>query len=212
MKVNAYTKSGNKSEKKVDLIDSIWKVPMKKDVVAQVIHVYLNNQRKHSAKTKTRGEVRGGGKKPWRQKGTGRARHGSIRSPIWVGGGVAFGPTGKKRILKVPQKMRDLALKCLLSDKAEKENILVISEIEGSKNVKTKDMVKLFEKLGILDNKILVVYENELKDRESIRRGLRNLKKVQATDVNNVNSYELIKAQKLLISEKAVSDFAKRMK
>ena len=137
MKINTYTKVGNKSEKKIDLVDSIWAVPVNEDLVAQVIYVYLNNQRKFTATVKTRADVRGGGKKPWKQKGTGRARHGSIRSPLWVGGGVAFGPTGFKKLLKIPRKMKNLSLKCLLSDKAVGGDILVMNEFPAEKDIYT---------------------------------------------------------------------------
>ena len=212
MKINTYTKTGNKSEKKVDLIDSIWAVPMNQDLVAQVIYVYLNNQRKFSATVKTRADVRGGGKKPWKQKGTGRARHGSIRSPLWVGGGVAFGPTGYKKILKIPKKMKSLSLKCLLSDKAVGGDVLVMNELSVKKGIKTKDMVALLKKLKVSAKKVLIVHESDLKCSENMRKGFRNIEQVKFVSAKNICSYDVIDSKKLLISEKAIKEFEERFK
>jgi large subunit ribosomal protein L4 len=212
MKINTYTKTGNKSEKKVDLIDSIWAVPMNQDLVAQVIYVYRNNQRKFSATVKTRGDVRGGGKKPWKQKGTGRARHGSIRSPLWVGGGVAFGPTGYKKTLKVPKKMKNLSLKCLLSDKSVGGDILVMNELSVEKGIKTKDMVALLKKLKVSNTKVLIIHESDLKSSENMRKGFRNIEKVKFVSAKDICSYDVIDSEKLLISEKAIKEFEERFK
>lgn len=217
MEINLYTKTGNKSESKVELMDSIWAVPMNKDLVAQVIYVYLNNKRKHTANVKTRGEVSGGGRKPWKQKHTGRARQGSIRSPLWVKGGVAFGPTGQKRKLKISKKMKDLSLKCLLSDKAKGKDILVMREIgtvtaEQGKGVKTRDMANLLEKLGVSGKKVLVIFDSKVENRDFLRRGFKNIKKVSLSDALNICSYDVVNADKLVVSEKAVKEFEERLK
>jgi large subunit ribosomal protein L4 len=211
MKIKLLTKSGNKSTKDIEISNSVWDVPMNKDLVAQVIYVYRNNQRKHTAKAKTRGEVRGGGRKPWAQKGTGRARHGSIRSPLWVGGGVAFGPSNYKKMLKVPKKMRDLALKCLLSDKAGSDNIFVISELDVEKP-DTKAIDKLIKDIGLSGDKVLVVYDSKMKDSKSLVKSLSNLTKVNAINVGNLNSYKVMNTGKLLFTKEAVKELEERLK
>lgn len=212
MKVNTYTKTGKKSEKKVELIDSVWAVPMNEDLVAQVIYVFQNNQRKHTANVKTRGDVSGGGKKPWKQKHTGRARQGSIRSPLWVGGGVAFGPTGFKKTLKISQKMKDLSLKCLLSDKVKSEDLLVMNEISADKAVKTKDMLEVLKSLGVAGEKVLLVHEGKTEEKENIRKGLKNIQKVKILDASNVCSFNVISVDKMILSEKAIKVFEERLK
>ena len=126
MKADMHDKTGKKMTKKADLSDVVWGAPPNEDLVAQAIYVYMHNQRKGTAHSKTRADVRGGGKKPWRQKGTGRARHGSIRSPLWVGGGVAFGPKSYKRTKRMPVKMQRSALRCVLSAHAAKGSVVVI--------------------------------------------------------------------------------------
>ena len=130
-----------------ELPKEIFEVPMNPDLVHQVVLVQAANRRRKIAKTKDRSEVRGGGKKPWRQKGTGRARHGSIRSPIWRGGGVTFGPTGREVFKKrIPKKMRRKALFMVLSAKA-KENLICVLDNLKIEKPKTKFMVEILEKL-----------------------------------------------------------------
>lgn len=211
MKVKVLTKTGNEGTRTVELADSIWAVPMNHDIVAQVIHVYRNNQRKHSAKTKTRGEVRGGGKKPWAQKGTGRARHGSIRSPLWVGGGTTFGPSNYKKMLKVPKKMRNLSLKCLLSDKAKEDRVKVITSLDFEKP-DTKLMKKLIENLGLSRSKVLIVFGSKIKEKGNLLKSATNLKKVGTMGVENLNSYRVINSNVLLFTEGAVKEMEKRLK
>lgn len=211
MKIKLITKSGNESTQSVDLVDSVWKVPMNKDLVSQVVHVYMNNQRKHTAKTKTRGEVRGGGKKPWAQKGTGRARHGSIRSPLWVGGGTVFGPSNYKKMLKVPKKMRDISLKCVLSDKAQDKNVLVIKSFDIKKH-KTKEMKELINSIGLENKKLLVVYGADVENKDALIKSLKNLDGVRVINAGNLNTYRVMDSEKVLISEDAVKQLEKRLK
>jgi large subunit ribosomal protein L4 len=211
MKIKLLTKSGSKSTKDIELSKSIWDVPMNKDLVAQVIHVYRNNQRNHTAKAKTRGEVSGGGRKPWAQKGTGRARHGSIRSSLWVGGGVAFGPNNYKKMLRVPKKMRDLSLKCLLSDKARSEEVSVISGFDFDKP-NTKAMKELLKKVGLLGSKVLVVYDSKIKDRNVLVKSLANIEKIGAINADNLNSYRVMNSGRLLITQNAVKELEERLK
>jgi len=145
MLVNAYNQKGEEIGK-TELPKEIFEVGLNSDLVYQVVLSQTANRRQVLAKTKDRSEVRGGGRKPWRQKGTGRARHGSIRSPIWKGGGVTFGPTTEKVFKKIiPKKMRRKALFMVLSAKAKENLILVLDKLEIEKP-KTKSMIDIFEK------------------------------------------------------------------
>src|SRR3989344_1341683 len=146
MKVDVYNEKGEVTGSTV-LPKEIFQVPMNADLVHQVFISHTANQRQNSAHTKNRSEVRGGGRKPWRQKGTGRARHGSIRSPLWKGGGVTFGPRNEKNWQKdIPKKMKKKALFMVLSEKV-KNNLLVILDALEIQSQKTKEMAKIINKL-----------------------------------------------------------------
>lgn len=158
------------------------------------VQVYQANKRQATAKTKTRAEVRGGGKKPWRQKGTGRARAGSSRSPIWVGGGTVFGPIGNQNFkLKMNKKSHALALKSALSIKANEKNIVLVENLTSTK---TKEVVKTLEALKV-DSKALVVLAEE---NEEFTRAARNVSFVKVVLANNVSVYDLINATKLVMT------------
>src|SRR6056297_902049 len=150
-----YNSKGEKTAE-IDLSDDIFDIEINKEVVHQVVTAQLAKVRSGTASTKTRSEVRGGGRKPWRQKGTGRARHGSIRSPLWVGGGITFGPKPRSYNKKVNKKMKRLAVKSVLSDKAQNDGIMILDELKMDE-VKTKNMVNLLEELGLKDKKVLIV-------------------------------------------------------
>src|SRR3989344_2772080 len=140
MEIAVYNQQGKKMEETIKLPKEIFEVPMNADLVHQVLISQTANKRQVSAHTKTRGEVRGGGRKPWRQKGTGRARHGSTRSPIWKGGGVSGGPRNDKNYERtIPQKMRRRALHMVLSEKV-KNNLLVVIDSLDMEKAKTKQM------------------------------------------------------------------------
>src|SRR5579863_482461 len=159
MKVAVYTKEG-KEAGDMNLPKEIFEVPMNADLVHQVLISQNANARQVSAHTKTRGEVRGGGRKPWRQKGTGRARHGSTRSPIWKGGGVSGGPRNDAVYAKtIPTKMRRKALFMVLSEKAKK-NLLVVLDAYSTEKPKTKDMAMMIKKLPGAETSRLVVSPN----------------------------------------------------
>jgi large subunit ribosomal protein L4 len=187
MKVDIYTQTGEKLKTKADLNDQIFGIKPNADLLAQYVRVYRANQRQGTVKTKTRGEVRGGGRKPWAQKHTGRARHGSIRSPIWKGGGTVHGPQPKDWSLTMPKKMRRKALFSALSQKVKEEGILVLNRI-GLKGVKTKELKGILKKLPVKD-KVLIALD---KIDENAILSARNLAGVETVQVKDLNAYEVL--------------------
>ncbi len=163
--------------------------------VYQTVRAYLTNRRQGSASTKNRSMVRGGGRKPWRQKGTGRARAGSIRSPLWRGGAMTFHLTPKDYRMKVTKRMKRLALNSVLSQKARDEAIRVF-EFFDFPAPKTRDMVKLLNKVGVNEGKVLVLTEEVKKD---IYLSGRNLSKVRVFPFKDVSALEILDADFLLI-------------
>ena len=165
---------------------------------------HFNSQRQGTVSTKTRGEVRGGGRKPWRQKGTGRARAGSNRSPLWKGGGVIFGPQPKKIFLKLNKKERRLALQTLLYNK--KNNILIIENLENElTDPKTKIFLKICQDCGInLDiGKVLVIVS---KKTAPLKLATKNLKNVELISASNLNTFSLLKARQIILTPLAIND------
>jgi large subunit ribosomal protein L4 len=164
---------------------------------------HLSSQRQGTVSTKTRSEVRGGGRKPWRQKGTGRARAGSNRSPLWKGGGVIFGPKPKKVFLKVNKKERRLALQTLLYNK--KNHILVIVNLETAINdPKTKSFLKVCQNCSInLNQKILVIVS---KKTMPLKLATQNLKNVELISASNLNTFSLLKATQIIITPSSIND------
>lgn len=186
--------NGEELEKKVNLNGDVFGIEPNTQVMFDAVQVYQANKRQATAKTKTRAEVRGGGKKPWRQKGTGRARAGSSRSPIWVGGGTVFGPIGNQNFkLKMNKKSHALALKSALSIKANEKNIVLVENLTSTK---TKEVVKTLEALKV-DSKSLVVLAEE---NEEFTRAARNVSFVKVVLANNVSVYDLINATKLVMT------------
>jgi len=164
---------------------------------------HSSSQRQGTSSTKTRSEVRGGGAKPWQQKGTGRARAGSNRSPLWKGGGVIFGPKPKTVSLKLNKKERRLALQTLLYNK--KNNILIIENLENEINeVKTKNFLKICENCNInLDQKILVIVS---KKTIPLKLTTQNLKNVELILASNLNTFSLLKAKQIILTPLAIND------
>ena len=164
---------------------------------------HLSSQKQGTVSTKTRSEVRGGGRKPWRQKGTGRARAGSNRSPLWKGGGVIFGPKPKKVFLKLNKKERRLALQTLLYNK--KNNILIIENLENEINEpKTKTFLKVCEDCAInLDQKVLVIVS---KKPTPLKLATQNLKNVELISASNLNTFSLLKAKQIILTPTAIND------
>jgi large subunit ribosomal protein L4 len=184
----------------VDLSDAIFAVSINRGLMHQALIRQLANARAGTHKTKTRGEVRGGGRKPWRQKGTGRARQGSIRASQWVGGGTVFGPTPRSYAKKMPRKMRHAALRCALSVKAASEQIMVIDawQMEAPK---TKEMVKALNALGVAGKStLLVVAHRDM----PVERSARNLPKVKMLLASNLNIQDLLGYDTVLLSKDSV--------
>lgn len=189
MQLNLYSSKGKKLNKKITLDDSVFKSKVSRKMMSFAVYVYLSNKRQATAHTKTRGEVRGGGVKPWRQKGTGRARHGSIRSPIWKGGGVVFGPRNERVYKKkITKKMKKQAIRSAFSTFMRDRAILVLEAAEMKEKGLTKQVLRLTEKLPV-KKKVLYIQDGKQKD---FYLGSRNLKKIDVLSVNEVNTYQLL--------------------
>ena len=183
MEVKVYNQKGEEIGK-ARLPKEIFEVPLNNDLVHQVAVSMIANKRQPIAHTKDRGEVRGGGKKPWRQKGTGRARVGSNRSPLWIGGGVTFGPRKEKKFSqKIPKKMRRKALFMVLSNKA-KENLLVVVDRLAVSKVKTKEMAGILDKLPCKKNSCLIALPEVDKNLILASRNIPTVQTIQAKDLN----------------------------
>ena len=201
MKTKVYNLSG-KATGEVELSDKIFGVKIKPEVVHAVFVAQTNNQRAAWADTKNRGEVSGGGKKPWAQKGTGRARHGSIRSPIWKGGGVTFGPLSVRNYeTKINKKTKRLVIKMCFSDKAESNNLFVVENFAFSAP-KTK-MFSDFLKVMPEKRKSFLVLTTG-KDSNLVLRMTKNIQKVNAMRAEDANVMALLKNEAIIISEEAL--------
>ena len=188
--------------KEIKIKSEVWGIEPNDAVLHNAIVLARANERQASASTKTRDEVRGGGRKPWRQKGTGNARQGSIRAPQWRGGGVVFGPTPNRNYSKKQNKKeRRLAVLSALSYKRI-DNELIIVESVNFETPKTKEMVNLLTNLNIRNNKVLVVVE-ELT--ENVCLACRNLPNVKLVAYNEVNAYDTVSADNMLITEAALA-------
>ena len=190
---------------KVTLPDAIFGLPMNKDLLHQVVTSQMANKRQSIAHTKERGEVRGGGKKPWRQKGTGKARHGSIRSPIWKGGGVTFGPRKERDFKKkINRKMARKALFVALSSKAHDKELLVVDNIV-LENWKTKQMAAAVNKLSDLfsskTGSLLLVLNKKMGD--TVERVARNIPRVDVIEAKDLNALNVIARKNLLLVKDA---------
>ena len=197
-KVPVINVSGEKVSE-IELKDSVFGIEINTHVMHAVVKNYLANQRQGTQSTKTRAEVRGGGRKPWRQKGTGRARHGSSRSPIWVGGGVIFAPKPRDYSYKLPKKVRRLAMKSALSSKVKDEQIIVLDNLPMERP-KTKEMANILKNLKV-DGKALIVMEQV---DQSVIRSARNLQGVETALVNTLNVYDILKYDHFIITRNAV--------
>ena len=183
----------------VELKDSIFAVDVKENLVHSAVLAYLANRRQGTQSAKTRAEVRGGGRKPWKQKGTGRARQGSIRAPQWRGGGVVFGPTPRSYTFKLNRKVRQLALKSALSQKVIDNEMTVLDTITLNAP-KTKDMIKVLENLEA-NRKTLIVMDEV---NENVTLSARNIPGVKVIDSKGLNVYDILDCTKLVITEGAI--------
>ncbi|MDK6805568.1 50S ribosomal protein L4 [Aerococcus sp. UMB7834] len=185
----------------ITLNDNVFAIEPNENAIYDVVIMQQASLRQGSHDVKSRGEVSGGGRKPWRQKGTGRARQGSIRSPQWVGGGRAFGPTPRSYQYKLPRKVRRLALKSVLSQKVAEGNLIVVDAL-NLEQAKTKEFKAVLNNLNV-DSKVLAVIDA---DNQEAARAARNLAKVTVVDEKNVNVYDLVNNEKVIITQSALSD------
>ena len=196
-KVDVYNMQGKKVCD-VELAEAIFGIEPNEAIVHSVLVNYLANQRQGTQSTKTRAEVRGGGKKPWRQKGTGRARQGSIRAPQWIKGGIALGPKPRSYKYTLNKKVKRLALKSALSSKVQENEIIVLDSLNFDE-IKTKNMAKVLE--NIKANKALIV----LADKNlNVQASARNIPNTKTALVNTINTYDILKYGTLVLTKDAV--------
>lgn len=201
MAIASYTKTGNKATTPVKLDKTVFEAEVKNHELLKANYVaYLANGRENLAVTKTRGLVRGGGKKPWRQKGTGRARFGSSRNPIWRGGGIVFGPTGNENYShKVHKSAKRVAIRQSLSLSASEGKVIVIEDLVFANN-KTKEAVTLLKKIGA-NKRTLIVVANKTPELEKAVANLQNVKLIQAL---YINVYDSMNADHIVITHEAL--------
>ena len=193
-KVDVYDINGKKVSD-VELNEKVFGIEPNETIVHEVLLNYLANQRQGTQSTKTRAEVRGGGRKPWRQKGTGRARQGSIRAPQWIKGGIALGPKPRSYRYSVNKKERQLAIKSVLSSKVLEKQLKVVDKLELTE-IKTKSMVKAFADLKLEGKTLVILPEKNL----NVEASTRNIKDAKAILANNINVYDLLKYTNLVLT------------
>ena len=193
-KIDVYDIQGKKVST-VDLKDEIFGIEPNEAVVHSVLVNFLANQRQGTQSTKTRAEVSGGGRKPWRQKGTGRARQGSIRAPQWIKGGIALGPKPRSYKYTVNKKEKRLAIKSCLSSKVLEKELTVVDSLP-LKEIKTKEMIKALNNLKVEGKTLILLPEKN----ETVQKSARNIEGVKTTLVNTINVYDLLKYKNLVIT------------
>ena len=192
-KVDVYDLKGKKVSD-VELAENVFGIEPNENIVHEVLVNYLANQRQGTQSTKTRAEVRGGGRKPWRQKGTGRARQGSIRAPQWIKGGIALGPKPRSYKYTVNKKERRLAIKSLLSSKVLENELTVVDKME-LKEIKTKSMVSALSALKLEGKTLIILTENN----ENVVKSARNIEGVKTISLNNINVFDLLNCKNLVL-------------
>lgn len=197
--LSVYDTEGNKVDD-LNLSDEVFGVDPNKSLLHKAVIAYQANQRAGTASTKTRGEVRGGGRKPWRQKGTGRARHGSRRSPIWRKGGIVFGPRPRDYRVFLPKNVRRKALVSALSAKVMADEMRVVEELELAEG-KTREMAAILNRLGV-EPRVLIVTED---GDERVLRSVRNLEGVSVMRADSLNAYEVLKARYMVMTKAAAA-------
>ena len=200
-KVAVYDKTGKQTGEEIELMDYVFGVEFNEAVVHQAVVMQQANERQGTHATKTRGMVRGGGRKPWKQKGTGRARAGSVRSPLWVGGGTVFGPAPRSHAKDMPRKARRLAIRCALSAKVAEGALVVVDNLTFDAP-KTKDAVALLNGFEAVDKKALIITDGET---ENVEKSSRNIEKVKALSNDCLNVYDILNAEKVLLAKDAVA-------
>ena len=205
MELEIYTKNGKQSGQKIKLSPDIFEVQPNDHAIYQAVVVYLANQRQGTHKTKTYGEVQGSGKKLWKQKHTGRARVGAIRSPLWKGGGTIFGPMPRDYSRKLPQQIKQLARKSALSHKAKETAIKVVEDFSFDKP-STKEMVSLISALELSGKKTLLLVP---KIDQNVWKSGRNIPTLNVLEAAKASTYEILNNQVLLIQKSAVEALEK---
>ena len=193
-KVSVYNIEGKKVSD-IDLKEEIFGIEPNEAIIHSVLVNYLANQRQGTQSTKTRAEVRGGGRKPWRQKGTGRARQGSIRAPQWIKGGIALGPKPRSYKYTVNRKERRLAVKSMLSMKVLEQSLVVVDKLAFNE-IKTKNMVSALNNLKVTGKTLVMLPETD----EKVQKSARNIEGVKTTLVNTINVYDLLKYNNLVVT------------
>ena len=183
----------------IQLNDNVFGVEVNQDAMHQMVVALLANKRQGTQSAKTRAEVRGGGIKPWRQKGTGRARQGSIRAPQWIKGGIVFAPKPRDYRMSVPKSMRRVAMKSALTSKVQEGEMIVLENLTFEAP-KTKNMIEVLKAFEAKKTLIVTAESNE-----AVYKSARNIAGVEVMPVNNINVYDLLKFQKLIITKDAVS-------
>ncbi len=201
MKLPVFTREGKEGDEKAELNDAVFAIEPNETVVYEDVRRYMANKRQGTVKTKERGEVRGGGRKAYRQKGTGMARRGSIRSPLLKGGGTAFGPQPRKHSVRMTKKMRRLARKSALSIKAD-EGAIKITDDFTFQEPKTRKIVEILDALSIeKDKKVMVLTEEtDL----NVHKSARNMPKVNVFEANKPNTYQILNADVIVIQQSAL--------
>lgn len=184
----------------IELNDAIFGIEMNNHAMYEAVKNYLANQRQGTQSAKTRAEVRGGGRKPWRQKGTGRARQGSIRAPQWRGGGVVFAPKPRDYSYSIPKKVKRLALKSALTSKVVDNEIIVVDSLT-LEQAKTKEMVKVLSNLKANKKSLIVIPERD----ENVVRAASNIPGVKTAYVNTINVYDILNCDSFIITREAVN-------
>lgn len=205
--VDVYSLAGKKIDK-FKLNPDVFNARVNRTLLHQAVVMYRANQRQGTVSTKKRGEVRGGGKKPWRQKGTGRARAGSIRSPLWRGGGVVFGPTPRDFSYSLPKKMKRLAIISGLSAKTKDNEIIVLAKDPEMSKPKTKEMAKILLALKTYNKKALLLYH---KEDENLMKSCRNIKNLTLRLCRDFNVYDVLSNSRILFSRETHDAIVKRL-
>lgn len=184
----------------LDIKDEIFSAKIRSDIIHSGIVAYLNNKRRGTSSTKTKAEVRGGGRKPWRQKGTGRARVGSIRSPLWKGGGVTFGPKPRDYEKTLTKKVKQFAIKSALSARFSENKIIFVDFIKFD-TPRTKDFIEMLNKLNVKNKVLIIVKEKDA----NILKASNNLKNVKVITANRINSYDIMGSNTVILTKDTVS-------
>jgi large subunit ribosomal protein L4 len=210
MELAVYRTDGTKSEETIKLAPEIFEIEPNDHAIAQAVQLFLANQRQGTHQTKERGEVSGGGKKPWRQKGRGTARAGTTRSPIWVGGGATFGPHPRDYRKKLPQKVKQLARKSALAHKAKDGQLMLVEDFtvavadknDTEKKVpKTKEMVNILKALSLASKRTMLLVP---KPDSNLIKSCRNIPKLRILEADNASTYDILNNQILLVQKSAV--------